>query len=92
MNTTMSELHSEANNIENVAQCIKSAFKAMSIKEGEVLSYQELYPYLQDKYPKYKDVQKEAEHHLSNEGIINPAPEGLMLTQIGYKKLNSDFK
>lgn len=83
----MTELHSEADNIENLAQCIVSALKEMNIQEGEVLSYQELYPYLQEKYPKYKDVQKEAEHHLAKEGIVNPAPEGLMLTQVGYKSL-----
>lgn len=83
----MVELHSEADNIENVAQHIVGALKEMEIQEGEVLSYQELYPYLQERYPKYKDVQKEAEHHLAKEGIVNPAPDGLMLTQVGYKKL-----
>jgi len=83
----MAELHSEADNIENVAQCIVGALKEKNIQEGEVLSYQELYPYLQERYPKYKDVQKEAEHHLTKEGIVNPAPDGLMLTQVGHKSL-----
>lgn len=86
----MPELHSEADNIENVAQHIVGALKEMNIQEGEVLRYQELYPYLQERYPKYKDVQKEAEHHLAKEGVINPAPDGLMLTQVGYKSLYSD--
>ncbi|MBB6611042.1 hypothetical protein H7F15_08340 [Pontibacter sp. Tf4] len=63
------------------------AFRAKNIKEGEVLTYQELYPILQEKYPKYKDVQKEAEQHLAKSGFVNPAPEGLMLTQIGYRAL-----
>jgi hypothetical protein len=83
----MEELHSEADNIENTAQCILDAFKEFNIKEEEVLRYQQLYPYLQDKYPHYKDVQKEAEHHLSKEGYVNPAPDGLMLTQVGHSKL-----
>ncbi len=85
----MTELHSEAENIEKLSQCIMDTFQAKSIKEGEVLRYQDLYPVLQEKYPKYKDVQKEAEHHLTKEGYVNPAPEGLMLTPVGQKALNS---
>ncbi|WP_347158303.1 hypothetical protein [Pontibacter chitinilyticus] len=80
----MAELHSQADNIENLAQCIMEAFKGMEVQEGATLHYQQLYPYLQERYPKYKDVQKEAEHHLAKEGYINPAPDGLMLTQVGY--------
>ena len=80
----MTELHSEADNVENLAQCIIAAFKEMQVQEGATLHYQQLYPYLQEHYPKYKDVQKEAEHHLAKEGYINPAPDGLMLTQVGY--------
>lgn len=83
----MVELHSDADNIENTAQCIMDAFKSMAVKEGETLAYQELYPYLQEKYPHYKDVQKEAELHLSKEGFVNPAPDGLMLTQVGAASL-----
>jgi hypothetical protein len=83
----MAELHSEADNIENTAQHILNAFKTFGIKEGEVLHYQQLYPYLQEKYPHYKDVQKEAEHHLAKESYINPAPDGLMLTQVGHKEV-----
>ncbi|SIT92359.1 hypothetical protein [Pontibacter indicus] len=83
----MTELHSEAENIENVAQTIMGAFKAKNIQAGEVLSYQELYPYLQERYPKYKDVQKEAEHHLAKLAWVTPAPEGLMLTQVGESSL-----
>ncbi|WP_233555703.1 hypothetical protein [Pontibacter oryzae] len=80
----MTELHSEAENIENTAQCIIDAFKQFDVKEGAVLRYDQLYPYLQERYPHYKDVQKEAEHHLGKEGYINPAPDGLMLTQVGH--------
>ena len=83
----MTELHSEAENIENVAQTIMAAFKARNIQAGEVLSYQELYPFLQERYPKYKDVQKEAEHHLAKLAWVTPAPEGLMLTQVGESSL-----
>jgi len=79
----MEALHSEADNIENTAQCIIDAFKEMQIQEGQTLHYQQLYPYLQERYPKYKDVQKEAEHHLAKAGYVNPAPDGLMLTQVG---------
>ncbi|PRY13189.1 hypothetical protein CLV24_106103 [Pontibacter ummariensis] len=83
----MAELHSEADNIENTAQCIMDAFKEMNVREGEVLHYQQLYPYLQERYPLYKDVQKEAEHHLAKESFVNPAPDGLMLTQVGHDHL-----
>ncbi len=86
----MVELHSEADNIENTAQCILDAFKEIGIKEGEVLQYNQLYPYLQEHYPHYKDVQSEAEQHLAKEGFINPAPDGLMLTQVGASNLYSE--
>jgi hypothetical protein len=81
-------LTSEAENIENTAQCIMDAFREMNLQEGEVLNYQDLYPYLQERYPKYKDVQKEAEQHLTKLAYVNPAPEGLMLTQVGYRTLS----
>ncbi len=84
----MEELHSDADNIENLSQCIIQAFKDMQVQEGGTLHYQQLYPYLQEHYPKYKDVQKETEQHLSKQGYINPAPEGLMLTQVGYEFIN----
>lgn len=80
----MVELHSDADNIENTAQAIMAAFKQFEVREGSTLHYQQLYPYLQEHYPHYKDVQKEAELHLSKEGYINPAPDGLMLTQVGH--------
>ncbi|MCC9135528.1 hypothetical protein ACFSKU_13540 [Pontibacter silvestris] len=83
----MAELHSDADNVENLAQCIVEAFRTMNVQEGQVLLYDDLYPYLQEKYPKYKDVQTEAEHHLAKEAIINPAPDGLMLTQVGSKAI-----
>jgi hypothetical protein len=83
----MNELHSEAENIENLAQCIMAAFKENNVEAGNVLPYQELYPYLQEHYPKYKDVQKEAEHHLAKLAWVTPAPEGLMLTQVGYNSI-----
>ena len=79
----MAEIRSEADNIGNTAQCIVEAFKQFDIRAGDVLPYQQLYPYLQERYPHYKDVQKEAEHHLTKEGYVNPAPDGLMLTQVG---------
>jgi hypothetical protein len=81
----MVELHSEADNVENTAQCIIEAFREMDVREGNVLPYTQLYPFLQERYPHYKDVQKEAEQHLAKAGYINPAPEGLMLTQVGHR-------
>ncbi|RDV13463.1 hypothetical protein DXT99_19735 [Pontibacter diazotrophicus] len=66
------------------------AFKAMDVREGNVLPYQQLYPFLQERYPHYKDVQKEAEHHLTKEGFVNPAPDGLMLTQVGHQHVYGD--
>ncbi|WP_245539586.1 hypothetical protein [Pontibacter roseus] len=84
----MTELHSESQNIENLAQCIMDAFKEQNLEAGNVLQYQELYPYLQERYPKYKDVQKEAEHHLTKLAYVTPAPEGLMLTQVGYNSMD----
>lgn len=84
----MTELHSEAENIENLSQCMLDAFRTQNIKEGEVLRYQDLYPILQEKYPKYKDVQKEAEQHLTKLAYVNPAPDGLMLTEVGHKALS----
>ena len=83
----MTELHSEAENIENLSQIMMDAFRTKDLKEGEVLRYQDLYPILQEQYPKYKDVQKEAEQHLTKLAYVNPAPDGLMLTQIGYRAL-----
>ncbi|WP_241739133.1 hypothetical protein [Pontibacter beigongshangensis] len=80
---------SEAENIENTANCIMDAFNEMSVEAGGVLAYPDLYPFLQERYPKYKDVQKEAEQHLAKAGFVNPAPEGLMLTQVGYKAIQS---
>ena len=85
----MNELHSEADNIENLAQFIMDAFKENNLEAGNVLPYQELYPYLQERYPKYKDVQKEAEHHLAKLAWVTPAPDGLMLTQVGYNSLGA---
>ena len=86
----MVELHSEADNIENTAQAIMDAFKSLNVQEGETMQYQELYPYLQEHYPHYKDVQKEAEQHLTKAGFVNPAPDGLMLTQVGAANLYSN--
>ena len=83
----MTELHSEAETIENLSQIMMDAFRTKDLKEGEVLRYQDLYPILQEQYPKYKDVQKEAEQHLTKLAYVNPAPDGLMLTQIGYRAL-----
>jgi hypothetical protein len=85
----MKEIHSEAENIENLAQCIMDAFREMDLQAGNVLPYQELYPYLQERYPKYKDVQKEAEHHLAKLAYVTPAPDGLMLTQVGFNSLEN---
>lgn len=83
-------LTSEAENIENTAQCILDAFLTNDVQAGNVLPYPQLYTFLQENYPKYKDVQKEAEQHLAKAAYINPAPEGLMLTQVGYRFIHQN--
>ncbi|MDX5347046.1 MAG: hypothetical protein LPK19_07345, partial [Hymenobacteraceae bacterium] len=69
-----------------------NAFKQHNLKAGDVLHYQDLYTYLQEKADHYKDAQKQAEQHLSKEGLVNPAPEGLRLTQAGQQALQSGHK
>ena len=80
---------SHTDNVVQTAHLILKAMKEKGIKADEVLSYQDLYPYLQEhsKHGHYKDVQQEAEHHLANESIVTPDPAGLRLTQVGYRAL-----
>ncbi len=80
---------SNTDNIVQTAHLILKAMREKGIKAVEVLLYEDLYPFLQEnsKHQHYKDVQKEAEHHLANESLVTPDPAGLRLTQVGYKAL-----
>lgn len=80
---------SNTDNVVQTAHLILKAMREKGIQADEVLSYQDLYPYLQEhsKHGHYKDVQQEAEHHLANESMVTPDPAGLRLTQVGYKAL-----
>lgn len=80
---------SNTDNVVQTAHLILRAMREKGIQADEVLSYQDLYPYLQEhsKHQHYKDVQQEAEHHLANESMVTPDPAGLRLTQVGYKAL-----
>jgi hypothetical protein len=83
-------LHSNTENIEDTARIIMDAFKENNIEADQVLKYENLYPYLHEhsQHRHYKDVQKEAEHHLRKEGYATPEPDGLRLTPVGYKAIN----
>jgi glutamate synthase domain-containing protein 1 len=80
---------SNTDNVVQTAHLILKAMKERGIQANEVLLYQDLYPYLQEhsKHEHYRDVQKDAEHHLAKESLVTPDASGLRLTQVGYKVL-----
>lgn len=80
---------SNTDNVVQTAHLILKAMREKGIKADEVLRYDDLYPFLEEnsKHGHYKDVQKDAEHHLANESFVTPDPAGLRLTQVGYKAL-----
>lgn len=84
------DLTSSSNNIQHTAQLIMDAFRHFGTPAGEILSYDELLPYLEEhsEHPQhYKDSLKEAEYHLSKTAYATPAPEGLRLTDLGFEAL-----
>ncbi len=87
---TMENLTSPANNIENTAQLIMDAFRHFNVPADGVLAYTDLLPYLDqhDEHKHFKDVQKEAEHHLTKEAYATPDAAGLRLTPVGYTALH----
>ena len=88
------DLSSTSNNIENTAQLIMEAFRHFGTPANEVLTYDQLLPYLDEKseHQHYKDALVEAEHHLSKEAYATPDVTGLRLTQVGFKALQEGNK
>ena len=83
------DLTSNSNNIQQTAQLIMDAFRHFGTKADDVLTYEELLPYLEEKseHQHYKDVQKDAEFHLTKEAYAAPDVAGLRLTQVGFEAL-----
>ncbi|MDB5264082.1 MAG: hypothetical protein JWQ14_3365 [Adhaeribacter sp.] len=86
------DLSSTSNNIENTAQLIMEAFRHFGTSPNEVLSYDQLLPYLDEKseYQHYKDALVEAEYHLTKEAYATPDAAGLRLTPVGHQALQQD--
>lgn len=85
----MENLTSPTNNIENTANLIMQAFRHFNIPADGVLAYEDLIPYLEkhDEHNHFKDVQKEAEFHLTKEAYATPDAVGLRLTPVGFNTL-----
>lgn len=85
------DLSSTSNVIQNTAQLIMDAFREHGTQPDGVLSYDQLYPYLDEhsEHQHYKDALVEAEYHLSKEAYATPDPSGLRLTQVGFKALQN---
>lgn len=90
----MENLTSPTNNIENTANLILDAFRHFQVPAGEVLAYADLIPYLEehDEHNHFKDIQKEAEFHLTKEAYATPDAAGLRLTPVGYNFLQESPK
>lgn len=87
------DLSSNSNNIQHTAQLIMDAFRHFGTRAGEVLSYEDLHPYLeqQSEHPQhYKDTFKEAEFHLSKTAYATPDVTGLRLTDVGFEALQEN--
>lgn len=85
---------STSNIIQHTAQLILDAFRHFNTPANEVLSYDQLLPYLDEKseHQHYKDALPEAEFHLSKEAYATPDPAGLRLTEVGYQALQEGKK
>jgi hypothetical protein len=84
------DLTSSSNNIQHTAQMIMDAFRHFGTPAGEVLSFDDIIPYLEehsDQPQHYKDSLKEAEYHLTKTAYATPDPVGLRLTQVGFEAL-----
>jgi hypothetical protein len=84
------DLSSSSNNIQHTAQLIMDAFRHFGTRADEVLSFDDLLPYLEahsDQPQHYKDSLKEAEYHLTKTAYAIPDPVGLRLTQVGFEAL-----
>ena len=85
------DLSSTSNNIQHTAQLIMEAFRHFGTPANEVLSYDQLLPYLDEnsEHQHYKDALVEAEYHLSKEAYAVPDAAGLRLTDVGYQALQA---
>jgi hypothetical protein len=84
------DLISSSNNIQHTAHLIMEAFRHFGSRPGDVLSYDDLFAYLEEhsEQPQhYKDSMKEAEYHLTKTAYAIPDPVGLRLTQVGFEAL-----
>lgn len=88
----MENLTSPTNNIENTANLIMEAFRHFNVQANDVLTYEQLIPYLEehDEHNHFKDVQKEAEFHLTKEAYATPDAAGLRLTPVGFDTLQNN--
>ncbi len=88
----MENLTSPTNNIENTTNLIMQAFRHFNIQPNEVLTYDQLIPYLEehDEHNHFKDVQRETEYHLMKEAYATPDASGLRLTPLGYNTLQDN--
>ncbi len=88
------DLSSNSNNIQQTAQLILDAFRHLNKQADDVLTYEELLPYLEEhsEHQHYKDVQKDAEFHLTKEAYATPDVNGLRLTPAGFEALEQGKK
>jgi len=83
------DLSSTTNLVQSTAQLIMEAFRHFNTPANEILSYDQLLPFLDERseHQHYKDALVEAEYHLSKEAYATPDPSGLRLTEVGYQAL-----
>ena len=89
------DLVSNSSNIQHTAQLIMDAFQQFGTQANEVLNYDELIAFLEEKSDQpqhYKDTLKEAEFHLSKEAWATPDITGLRLTEVGFNALQNGEK
>ena len=89
------DLVSNSSNIQHTAQLIMDAFQQFGTQANEVLNYDEIISFLEEKSDQpqhYKDTLKEAEFHLSKEAWATPDISGLRLTEVGFNALQNGEK
>ena len=80
-------LHSSTEYIDHTARWVVEAFKAYGVERGQVLHYNDLFRFLDDHAEHYRDWLRDAEHVLTNEGLVAPDPAGLRLTEVGHRAM-----
>ncbi len=73
--------------IQETSKLIMEAFCHFGIEAGQVLAYNDLFPFLDGKDSHYRDWMRDAEQVLRDEGYTNPDASGIMLTEVGHKAL-----